>query len=132
MVRVQSLKAPIPPVEMSACSAAKSGHAVHPSRVQAWASLRGISWNAPSRVQTWKTPLMFIFSMSARAMPYRASNSSGKMASSNVFEHSSPMVSDRRRAILPALRALIIGAAEAWQPIPTRAMRSAPDSMASG
>ena len=132
MVSVQSWNDPIPPVEMSACSAAKSGHEVHPSRVQAWASLRGISWNPPSRVQTWKTPLMFILAMSARAIPYLASNSSGKMASSNVFEHSSPMVSDRRRAILPALRACMIGGAEAWQPMPTRAIRSAPPSMASG
>ena len=33
IVRVQSLNAPIPPVEMSACSAAKSGQALQPSRV---------------------------------------------------------------------------------------------------
>ncbi len=43
-VRVQSPKAPMPPVEMSACSAAKSGQLVHPSRVQAWASFSGTSW----------------------------------------------------------------------------------------
>ena len=55
------------------------------------ASLRGISWYPPSRVQTWKTPLMFIFLMSPGPRPYLASNSSGKMASSKVFEHSSPM-----------------------------------------
>ena len=36
------------------------------------------------------------------------------------------------RAILPALRACITGAAEAWHPMPTRAMRSAPPSMAWG
>jgi len=117
---------------MSACSAAKSGHEVHPSRVQACASLRGISWNPPSRVQTWKTPLMFILVMSARAMPYFASKSSGKMASSKVLEQSRPMVRDRRRAIFPALRACITGGPEAWQPMPTRAMRSAPPSMACG
>ena len=44
MVSVQSLKAPMPPVEMSACSAAKSGHILQPSRVQAWHSLSGTSW----------------------------------------------------------------------------------------
>ena len=43
-VRVQSPKAPMPPVEMSACSAAKSGQLVQPSRVQACASLSGTSW----------------------------------------------------------------------------------------
>ena len=36
-------KAPMPPVEISACSAAKSGQLVQPSRVQACASLSGIS-----------------------------------------------------------------------------------------
>ena len=75
---------------------------------------------------------MFILAMSARAIPYLASNSSGKMASSKVFEHISPMVSESRRAILPALRAFMTGGAEAWQPMPTRAMRSAPASMAWG
>ncbi len=35
MVSVQSLNSPMPPVEMSACSAAKSGQLVQPSRVQA-------------------------------------------------------------------------------------------------
>ena len=44
MVRVQSLSLPMPPVEMSACSAAKSGQWLQPSRVQAWHSLRLISW----------------------------------------------------------------------------------------
>ena len=43
-VSVQSPNAPMPPVEMSACSAAKSGQLVHPSRVQAWASFSGTSW----------------------------------------------------------------------------------------
>ena len=43
-VSVQSPKAPMPPVEMSACSAAKSGQLVQPSRVQACASFSGISW----------------------------------------------------------------------------------------
>src|ERR1019366_5612621 len=42
-VSVQSPKAPMPPVEISACSAAKSGQLVQPSRVQACASLSGIS-----------------------------------------------------------------------------------------
>ena len=36
-----------------------------------------------------------------------------------------------RRATLPALRAAMTGGAEAWQPMPTRAMRSAPPSIAS-
>ena len=44
MVSVQSLNAPMPPVEMSACSAAKSGHILQPSRVHAWHSLSGTSW----------------------------------------------------------------------------------------
>src|SRR5690606_18074670 len=44
MVRVQSLFSPMPPVEMSACSAEKSGQHLQPSRVQAWHSLRLISW----------------------------------------------------------------------------------------
>ena len=48
---------------------------------------------------------MFIFTMSARCNPYFASKSSGKMASSNVFEHRSPMESASRRATLPVLRA---------------------------
>ena len=38
--------------------------------------------------QIWNTPLMFIFFMSVLARPYLASKSSGKMASSNVLEHS--------------------------------------------
>ena len=42
-VRVQSLNSPMPPVEMSACSAAKSGHDLHPSRVQACPSFNGTS-----------------------------------------------------------------------------------------
>ncbi len=44
MVSVQSLNLPMPPVEMSACSAAKSGQALQPSRVQAWHSFSGTSW----------------------------------------------------------------------------------------
>ena len=68
-VSVQSLKAPMPPVEMSACSAAKSGHDRQPYRVQPCASFKGISWYSPLRVQIWKTPLMFIFAMSSRRRP---------------------------------------------------------------
>ena len=74
---------------------------------------------------------MFIFTMSARARPYLASNSSGKMASSKVFEHSRPMLNTKRRPTLPTLRAHITGGDELWQLMPTRAMRSAPPSMAS-
>ncbi len=44
IVKVQSLSLPMPPVEMSACSAAKSGQVLQPSRVQAWHSLRFTSW----------------------------------------------------------------------------------------
>ena len=44
MVSVQSLNSPIPPVEMSACSAAKSGQVLQPSRVHAWHSFSGTSW----------------------------------------------------------------------------------------
>ena len=74
---------------------------------------------------------MFIFLISAFTSPYFASNSSSKIASSNVFEQSKPMFSDRRRATLPALRCFITGGTELWQLMPTRAMRSAPDSIAS-
>ena len=74
---------------------------------------------------------MFIFLMSARFRPYFASKSSSKIASSNVFEHSSPMFSDSRRATLPALRCFITGGTELWQLMPTSAMRSAPLSTAS-
>src|SRR4051812_22297858 len=44
IVSVQSLNLPMPPVEMSACSAAKSGHILQPSRAQAWHSFSGTSW----------------------------------------------------------------------------------------
>ena len=53
------------------------------------------------------------------------------MASSKVFEQSRPIVSAKRRATLPALRADITAGAEAWQLIPTSAIRSAPPSIAS-
>ncbi len=75
---------------------------------------------------------MFILVMLCRMMPYFASKSSGKMASSKVLEHMRPMLSDNRRAIFPALRAAITGGADAWQPMPIRAIRSAPPSMALG
>ena len=74
---------------------------------------------------------MFIFFISDFFRPYLASKSSSKIASSNVLEHSSPMLSDSRRATLPALRCFITGGTELWQLIPTRAMRSAPPSTAS-
>ncbi len=54
------------------------------------------------------------------------------MASSKVFEHSRPIERENRRAIFPALRAAITGGAEAWHPMPTSAMRSAPWAIASG
>ena len=52
---------------------------------------------------------MFIFTMSALASPYLASNSSGKMASSNVLEHNSPMLNRNGLDTLPALRSHMIG-----------------------
>ena len=111
----------MPPVEMSACSAAKSGHILQPSRVQAWHSLRSISWYAPSFIQIWKTPLMFIFTISSLCRPYLASKSSGKMESSNVFEHSSPMLKRNGLPALPTLRCHITGGTDDWQLMPTRA-----------
>ena len=74
---------------------------------------------------------MFIFSMSCFFRPYLASKSSSKMASSNVLEHSRPMLRANLRATLPALRALMTGGTDDWQLIPTRAIFSAPPSMAS-
>ena len=53
------------------------------------------------------------------------------MASSKVFEQSSPIESESRRATLPALRADITAGTDAWQLIPTRAIFSAPPSTAS-
>src|ERR1700738_4301339 len=58
---------------------------------------------------------MFIFTMSALCSPYLASNSSSKMASSKVFEHSKPMLRAMRRAGLPALRAFMAGGHGRWQ-----------------
>ena len=74
---------------------------------------------------------MFIFFISDFFRPYLASNSSSKMASSKVLEHSRPMLSASRRATLPALRCFITGGTDDWQLMPTSAMRSAPLSMAS-
>src|SRR3954452_5142405 len=116
---------------MSACSAAKSGQGLHPSRVHAWHSLRLTSWYEPSFIQIWKTPLMFIFFMSCFLRPYLASNSSSKMASSNVFEHSRPMLRAKRRATLPALRTAMAGGDDDMQLIPTSASFSAPPAIAS-
>jgi len=56
---------------------------------------------------------MFIFLMFARVSPYFASSSSSKIASSNVFEQSNPMLSDKRRATLPAFRCFIAGGTDA-------------------
>jgi hypothetical protein len=52
---------------------------------------------------------MFIFTMSRRASPYFASNSSSKIASSNVFEQSSPMLNTIGLEILPILRDHMVG-----------------------
>ena len=132
MVSVQSLYLPMPPVEMSACSAAKSGQWLQPSRVHAWHSLSGTSWYSSSLVQIWKTPLMLTFLMSAFLMPYLASKSSSKMASSNVFEQSRPMLKTIGLPTLPALRVHITGGTEDWQLIPTSASFEKPRSTASG
>src|SRR4051812_7028228 len=115
---------------MSACSAEKSGHVLQPSRVHWWHSLRSISWYEPSFIQIWKTPLMFIFSMSAFGRPYLARNSSSKIESSNVLEQSSPMLNRNGLPTLPALRAHIVGGDDTWQPMPTRASRDKPASCA--
>ena len=52
---------------------------------------------------------MFILTISDLARPYFASNSSAKMASSNVFEHSRPMLNTNGLETLPALRSHIVG-----------------------
>ena len=126
MVSVQSDSSPIPPVEMSACSAAKSGQRWHPSRVQAWHSLRLISWYWPDLVQIWKTPLMFILAMSSLGRLYFTSNSSSNSESSKLLEHSRPMLSLIGLDTLPTLRCHITGPMEVWQLMPTRARRSRP------
>ena len=73
---------------------------------------------------------MFIFTISDLRSPYLASNSSVKMASSNVFEHSRPMLNTNGLETLPALRSHIVGGDDVWQPIPTRASRVSPSSLA--
>ena len=93
--------------------------------------MRLISWKAPSRIQIWNTPLMFIFTMSCFRRPYFVSNSSSKMASSNVFEHRSPMLNRNGFAVLPTLRCHITGSADDWHDMPTRASRSSPRARAS-
>ena len=75
---------------------------------------------------------MFIFTMSALARPYLASNSSGKIESSNVLEHNSPMLNRNGLDTLPALRSHITGGDDVWQPIPTNARRDNPAAWASG
>ena len=66
---------------------------------------------------------MFIFTMSSRRRPYLARNSSSKMESSKVFEHSSPMLNWMGLPILPILRCHITGGDDVWQPMPTSARR---------
>ena len=127
---VQSLSSPMPPVDMSACSAAKSGHILQPSRVHWWHSFRSISWYEPSFIQIWKTPLMFIFTISSLWRPYFARKSSSKMASSNVLEQSSPMLNRNGLPALPTLRDHMMGSAELWQLMPTSASFEYPSSSA--
>jgi hypothetical protein len=64
---------------------------------------------------------MFIFTMSCFFRPYLASNSSGKIASSKVFEQSRPMLNRNGLLTLPALRSHMTGGDEVWQPMPTSA-----------
>src|SRR4051812_1401863 len=73
---------------------------------------------------------MFIFTMSCFLRPYLASNSSSKMASSNVLEHSRPMLRAKRFDGLPALRSSITGGTDDWQLMPTSAIFDAPESNA--
>ncbi len=61
---------------------------------------------------------MFIFTMSGFFRPYLASNSSAKMASSNVLEHSRPMLNRNGLDTLPALRSHIVGGDDVWHPMP--------------
>jgi len=74
---------------------------------------------------------MFILTISDLASPYLASNSSGKIASSKVFEHSRPMLNRNGLDTLPALRSHMIGGDDVWQPIPTSARRDSPAALAS-
>ena len=60
-----------------------------------------------------------------------ASNSSSKMASSKVFEHSRPMLNMIGLPILPILRFHITGGTDDWQLMPTRASFERPLSRAS-
>ena len=74
---------------------------------------------------------MFILTISDFFRPYLASKSSGKMASSKVFEHSRPMLNTNGLPTLPALRSHITGGDDVWQPMPTSASRLRPASLAS-
>ena len=74
---------------------------------------------------------MLTFLMSLRLRPYLASNSSSKMRSSKVLEHSRPMLNSTGLAILPTLRDHITGDDDVWQPMPTSASFDRPRSTAS-
>ena len=74
---------------------------------------------------------MFIFTMSSLARPYLVSNSSSKMESSKVFEHSRPMLNTIGLPTLPTLRFHITGGTDDWQLMPTRASFEKPRSSAS-
>ena len=74
---------------------------------------------------------MFILTMSCFFRPYLASKSSSKMASSNVFEHSRPMLNTIGLPILPILRDHITGGTDDWQLMPTSASFEKPRSSAS-
>ena len=64
-------------------------------------------------------------------MPYFVSNSSSKMASSKVFEHSRPSTNLIGLEILPILRCHITGGTEVMQLMPTSARLDRPRSTAS-
>src|SRR3546814_14377894 len=85
-------------------------------------------------VQTCALPIFFV--MRCLGMPYFVSNSSSKMASSKVFEHSRPSTNLIGLEIFPILRCHITAGTEVTQPMPTRARlarsRSITPSRASG
>src|SRR5262245_20611434 len=74
---------------------------------------------------------MFILTMSCLRRPYLVSNSSSKMASSKLFEHSSPIVKMNGFDDLPTLRCHITGGLDVWHPMPTSASRDRPRLRAS-
>jgi hypothetical protein len=75
---------------------------------------------------------MFIFRMFSIGRSYLVSNSSSKIESSKVFEHSRPMLNRIGFDTLPALRDHMIGGTDDWHDMPTSARRVWPAATASG